>query len=171
MSGPERLITLGCLTLATAMPAAAGVLDQFTPAERLGGALELVDREAPPLSPLALAEQGRQRNSGDPLVVLPLEWRRPLRQQLPPQGRLRWQRARVLRSSWPGLRASLLVPMVLHSDGSVDVFLDRPAAGTADPNPLEQAISALIERLVPPPEGALQPLLLELQPRPSASLQ
>jgi len=67
----------------------------------------------------------------------------------------------------------VLVPMVLHSDGSVDVFLDHPpptaASGTS--SVLERAISALLERLALPPAGALQPLLLELQPRPSASLQ
>ena len=171
MSGPERALAFGLLSLACALPAAAGVLDQFTPAEQLGGVLELVDRHAPPLSPLALAEQGRQRNSSDPLLALPLTWRLPMRRQLQLQPRLRWLPARLLRSSWPGLRRALLVPLVLHSDGSVDVYLDRPEAGASADNQLEHALGTVIERLNLPPAGSLQPLLLELQPRPSVSLQ
>ena len=144
-------------------------LVQFTPAEQLGGPLTRQDLEAPPLSPVALAEQGRQRNSTDPLVALPPLWRRQLRQVLPPRSRLGWQPARVLHSSWPRLDRPLMVPVVLYSDGRVDVFLDDPGnapTGAA----VQQALTALLQRLDRPPQGTLQALLLELQPRPALSL-
>ena len=141
---------------------------QFTPAEQLGGPLNRQDLEAPPLSPVALAEQGRLRNSSDPLVALPPLWRRQLRQVLPPRSNLGWQPARRLHSSWPQLDRPLLVPVVLYSDGRVDVFLDDP--GTAPTGAaVQQALTALLQRLDRPPQGTLQALLLELQPRPPLS--
>ena len=141
---------------------------QFTPAERLGGPLSRQDLEAPPLSPVALAEQGRLRNSGDPLVALPPLWRRQLRQVLPPRSSLGWQPARILHSSWPQLDRSLLVPVVLYSDGRVDVFLDNPGPAPTGAA-VQQALTALLLRLDRPPRGTLQALLLELQPRPPLS--
>ena len=116
------------------------------------------------MSPLALAEQGRLRNSKDPLEALPLPWRTPLRQLLPAPSRLRWQRARRIHASWPGLRRPVRVPLVLHSDGTADVFLDGPGN-----QPLELALTSLLERLGSPPTGSIQPLLLEFQPRPGLS--
>lgn len=141
---------------------------QFTPAERLGGVLTRQDLEAPPLAPVALAEQGRQRNSADPLVALPSRWRRQMRQALPPQSQLGWQPARVLHSSWPRLDRALSVPVVLYSDGRVDVFLDDPGAAPAGAA-TQQALTAVLQRLERPPRGTLQALLLELQPRPPLS--
>lgn len=140
-------------------PASADLLAGFSPAERLGGELTVHDLAAPPLSPLALAEQGRLRNSNDPLAALPLPWRTPMRQLLPAPSRLRWQRARRVHASWAGLKGPVLVPLVLHSDGTADVFLDGPGN-----QPLEQALTALLGRLGPPPPGTLQPLLLEFVP-------
>lgn len=141
---------------------------QFTPAEQLGGLLTRQDLDAPPLSPVALAEQGRQRNSADPLAALPSLWRYQMRQVLPPRSRLGWQPARVLHSSWPRLGRALLVPVVLYSDGRVDVFLDDPGAAP-DGAATQQALTALLQRLDRPPQGTLQALLLELQPRPPLS--
>lgn len=152
------------LALGGPAPASADLLAGYSPAERLGGELTVRDLQAPPLSPLALAEQGRLRNSNDPLEGLPLPWRTPLRQLLPAPSRLRWQRARRVHASWAGLRGPVLVPLVLHSDGTADVFLDGPGN-----QPLEQALTALLERLGSPPAGTIQPLLLELQPRPGTS--
>lgn len=144
--------------------AAADLLLQFSPAERLGGELTAGDLQAPPLSPLALAEQGRQRNSSDLLEALPMPWRQPLRRVLPPPSQRRWLRARLLHASWPGLRHPVIVPLALHGDGSADVFLDGPGS-----LPLQDALSNLIVRLELPPQGAIQPLLLLLQPRPALS--
>ena len=143
-------------------------LQQFTPAEQLGGPLTRQDLEAPTLSPVALAEQGRQRSSDDPLAALPSIWRHQMRQVLPPRSRLGWQPARVLHSSWPHLGRALLVPVVLYSDGRVDVFLDDPGGAPAGAA-TQQALTALLQRLDRPPQGMLQALLLELQPRPPLS--
>jgi hypothetical protein len=161
-------LQLGPLSLVRPVRAQSLWLLQFTPAEQLGGMLTRQDLDAPPLSPVALAEQGRQRNSDDPLTALPSVWRRQMRQVLPPRSRLAWQPARVLHSSWPRLDRPLLVPVVLYSDGRVDVFLDDPGAAPAGAA-TQQALTALLQRLDRPPQGTLQALLLELQPRPPSS--
>lgn len=140
------------------------LMQQFSASEQLGGEITVVDLQAPSLSPLALAEQGRVRNSPDPLQALPSRWRQPLRNLLPPQSTLRWQRARVVHGSWPNLQSQMEVPLVLYSDGSVDVFLDSPGAGL-----VEAALKNLLLRLDTPPAGSLQPLLFELQPRLATS--
>jgi hypothetical protein len=171
----QRLTLLPALLLLVLAAAPAGaeaprpgpgavLLQQFSPSEQLGGELTALDLEAPLLSPLAMAEQGRVRNSRDPLEALPRPWRQPLRRLLPSQASLRWQRARVVHGSWPRLPRALVVPLVLHSDGSVDVFLD--ASGGAA---VEQALNHLLQRLDLPPAGSIQPLLLELHPRSAAS--
>jgi len=150
-------------------PAQAGdlrFLQLFTPAEQLGGELTLQDLQAPPLAPLALAEQGRQRRSRDPFVALPPTWRRPWRQLQATTPAWRWQRAQLLTASWPDLPAPVVVPLVLHSDGTVDVFLDGPGAPA-----VTAALQSLLTRLAMPPKGSVQPLQLELQPRPLLSLQ
>lgn len=141
-----------------------GYLRQFTPSERLGGELTLQDLNAPPLPPLALAEQARLRRSSDPFGALSEPWRRPWRRIMASTPRVRWRPVRRLVASWPGLPAVLLVPVLLHSDGSVDVFLDAPGSA-----PVAAALEALLERLDTPPSGSVQPLQLELQPRPLRS--
>lgn len=153
------------------LPSPALALDQgflrlFTPAEQLGGELTLQDLQAPPLVPLALAEQGRERNSNDPFVSLPSRWRRPWQRLQAATPGWRWRRVRRLVASWPALPAAVLVPLVVHSDGNVDVFLEGPG-----PAAVSAALESLIARLGTPPPGSVQPLLLELQPRPAPSLQ
>ena len=133
----------------------------------MGGELTLQDLQAPSLAPVALAEQGRQRRSRDPFVALPPSGRRPwqrLRRATSPP--LQWQRLRLLTASWPDLPAPVVVPLVLHSDGTVDVFLDGPGSPS-----VTAALQSLLSRLAAPPRGSVQPLQLELQPRPLLSLQ
>ena len=149
------------------LPVAAfeqGYLRLFTPSERLGGELTLQDLDGPVLPPLALAEQARLRRSTDPFGALPERWRRPWRRIMANAPGVRWRPARRLVASWPGLPAALLVPVLLHSDGSVDVFLDAPGAA-----PVAAALEALLKRLELPAAGSVQPLQLELQPRPLRS--
>ena len=66
-------LQLGLVPLGCPLRAQSLWLLQFTPAEQLGGLVTRQDLDAPPLSPVALAEQGRQRNSADPLAALRIQ--------------------------------------------------------------------------------------------------
>jgi len=157
------------LILAALQPLPAAALDgvvwrSFSPAERLGGELTLQDLNAPPQPAIALAEKARQRLSPDPFAALPEPWQRPWRQLRASTPRVRWHAARRVVTTWPQLLTPLTVPLLLHSDGTADVFLDGPG-----PAAVSAALTALLDRLTPPPAGSVQPLLLELQPRPAVS--
>ena len=162
---PAAALLLALLVLPPC-PAAAdqGFLRLFSPAEQLGGELTLDDLGAPMLPPLALAEQARVRASRDPFAALPEHWRAPWRRIKATTPGVQWRPARRVVASWPGLSAASMVPLLQHSDGSVDVFLDGPGTPA-----LAEALKALLDRLGLPPAGSVQPLLLELQPRPWVS--
>jgi hypothetical protein len=113
---------------------AAIVAAGFRNSELLGGDLSIADLQRPAMPSLALAEQARWAATGDPLAPLPALWREPMRralQALPSAtaGRSGIQAARVVHVPSSRVRASTTVPLVLQSDGSVDILgrADDPA--------------------------------------------
>ncbi len=145
--------------------APAGLVQgEYSRSERLGGPITLADLQGPAVQPpLALAEQGRQRLSGDPMAGLPEAWREPMRQALktlptPGVSSARIETARHIHIPSRRVSTPTEVPLALQADGSVDI-LSRPK---------EEAVVEEIRdwsaRQAPPPEGSVTPAVLHLHP-------
>jgi len=137
----------------------------FTPAELLGGTLTLKDLQAAPTPAVALSERARLARSSDPLAPLPQAWREPMRRALnainipsPLKPSAQLEAARVVHVPSMKVSRATAVPLVLQSDGSVDL-LSKPE----DPAVLE-AIRGWSGRQDLPASGRLAPAIVHVQP-------
>lgn len=137
----------------------------FTPAELLGGTLTLKDLQAAPTPSVALSERARLARSSDPLAPLPQAWREPMRRALnainipsPLKPSAQLEAARVVHVPSMKVSRATAVPLVLQSDGSVDL-LSKPE----DPAVLE-AIRGWSGRQDLPASGRLAPAIVHVEP-------
>lgn len=136
----------------------------FTGADLLGGSLTISDLNRPAPHPMAQAEQARAIRLGDPFAALPAPWQRPMRaavNALQSNSRpVTIAPARMVHV--PSSRSSRTqqVPVVLQSDGSVDV-LHKPA----DEASIDE-IRQWSSRQERPSQGEIQPAVVHLEPIP-----
>lgn len=147
-------------------PADPAVAAPFTGSDLLGGTLALRDLERPANHPMAQAERARALRTGDPFSPLPTGYRQPLRlavdtlqrQASQPQ---RIEPARLVQLPSRHLQRPVSVPVVLQSDGSVDI-LSRP-----DDARVLDDIRQWSARQSPPQKGSVEPAVVQVGPIPT----
>jgi hypothetical protein len=141
----------------------------FTRSDLLGGELTRDDLTKPAIHPLALAEQARAIRLGDPFLPLPRPLQQPMRQALqtlkPGHNLSAVKPARMVHVPSRRAQKTQQVPLVLQSDGSVDV-LHQPE----DPIAIEE-IKGWSARQERPADGEMQPAVVVIQPAVQASSQ
>lgn len=138
----------------------------FRNSELLGGDLSIADLKRPAMPSLALAEQARWAATGDPLAPLPPLWREPMRralQSLPSAtaGTSGIQAAQVVHVPSSRVRAATTVPLVLQSDGSIDIL------GRADDPAVLEEVRHWSRNQDPASRRGMTATLLHLEPLPA----
>lgn len=148
------------------IPADPAVAAPFTGSDLLGGTLALRDLERPANHPMAQAERARALRTGDPFSPLPTGYRQPLRlavdtlqrQASQPQ---RIEPARLVQLPSRNLQRPVSVPVVLQSDGSVDILSKPDDARVLDD------IRQWSARQSPPQKGSVEPAVVQVEPIPT----
>lgn len=139
----------------------------FTGSDLLGGSMGLADLASPSIQGRELAARARAIRIGDPFSPLPSSYRQPMRVavgELQKQtGPRRIEPARLVHLPSRLIKKPVSVPVVLQSDGSVDV-LNRP-----DDQRVVEDIRQWSSRQALPGSGSVEPAVVVVQPLPNVA--
>lgn len=131
------------------------LLTALTQADGLGGPITLKSLSEPAIPAAARAEQLQVLRSGDPLAVLPLHWRSPLRREL---GQRTLDHVATVRLPVKSLAERQEVPVVVDDKGQAEgLVVPR------DPR-VKQAVENWVARQRPAQPGSVQVIVVAAEP-------
>jgi hypothetical protein len=148
----------------------------FTNADLLGGSLTLDNINEPEMPSIARAEMAKLARSGDPLAVIPSQWRESMRKALSSlkfnsqvedthsisttkgASTVLLEPARIVHVSSQKIKRQIQVPLALQSDGTVDI-LNQPD----DPGVVDE-IKSWSNKQQLPAQGRMFPAIVHFHP-------